>query len=239
MTRIQLLFNDEASSSTLVEGLAPHDNKIHHNIKWIHKETKLTIKKRLQRPRHDKSRVFTLYGASQCRVYKIKTFIYNNKKKNKVSLPDHRECARSHLRCAQAHTCLQGSGCAALNNGTRVSTDVGMRSIMVACARAQMCSIAASVCSIALLGILLLCLFFTLKLHERLGPPISPTLSNVDSRTKPHPLPHLLQQHLENCHNKICENNDDMRNKMLCINACNVQWSVPNIVYWPPLTYVC
>ena len=32
MTRIQLLFNDEASSSTLVSGLAPHDNKKHHNI---------------------------------------------------------------------------------------------------------------------------------------------------------------------------------------------------------------
>ena len=32
MTRIQLLCNDEASSLTLVEGLAPHDNERHHNI---------------------------------------------------------------------------------------------------------------------------------------------------------------------------------------------------------------
>ena len=32
MTRVQLLFNDKASSSTLIEGLAPHDNKRHNNI---------------------------------------------------------------------------------------------------------------------------------------------------------------------------------------------------------------
>ena len=64
MTRIQLLFNDEASSTTLVESFAPHDSKKHHNINWIYKETKLTIKKCLQRPRHDKSRVLALYGVS-------------------------------------------------------------------------------------------------------------------------------------------------------------------------------
>ena len=33
MTRIQLFINDEASSSTLVEGLAPHDHKRHYNLK--------------------------------------------------------------------------------------------------------------------------------------------------------------------------------------------------------------
>ena len=29
---------DEASSLTLVDGLAPHDNKRHHNINWIHEK---------------------------------------------------------------------------------------------------------------------------------------------------------------------------------------------------------
>ena len=32
MTRIQLFFNDKASSSILIEGLAPYDNKRHNNI---------------------------------------------------------------------------------------------------------------------------------------------------------------------------------------------------------------
>ena len=25
--------------------------------------------------------------------------------------------------------------------------------------------------------------------------------------------------------NKICKNNDDMKNMILCMNACNAQWS--------------
>ena len=70
--------NDKASSSTLGEVLASHDHKRHAKINYIHEETKLTIKQRLKRLRHDKSRVFALYGASQCRVYKRKTCVYNN-----------------------------------------------------------------------------------------------------------------------------------------------------------------
>ena len=69
--------NDEASSSTLVEGLAPHDHKRHVKINWIHDKQRLTIRKHSQRPRHNKSRVSALYDAFQhvCRekygIYKL------------------------------------------------------------------------------------------------------------------------------------------------------------------------
>ena len=68
--------NNEASSSTLVEGLAPHNHKRHYKINWNHEKVKLTIEKRSQRPMHDKSRDFALYCASQRRVYKTKMLIY-------------------------------------------------------------------------------------------------------------------------------------------------------------------
>ena len=45
MTRIQLFINDVASSSTLVEGLAPHDHKRHYNIKWNHEKQNLQSKR--------------------------------------------------------------------------------------------------------------------------------------------------------------------------------------------------
>ena len=75
ITRIQLFIIDEASSSTLVEGLASHDNNRQETINWNHWESKLAIKKHLQRPRHDKSRVFALYGASQHKVTREKKAI--------------------------------------------------------------------------------------------------------------------------------------------------------------------
>ena len=106
MTRIQLLFNDEVSSLTLVEGLASHDLKRHLKINWNHQETKLKMKKCLQRPRHDKGCVFALYGASQRRVTREKKYI-NNKKTRVSALPSQRECARLHLRCARAHLGVQ------------------------------------------------------------------------------------------------------------------------------------
>ena len=106
MMRIQLFINDKASSSTLVEGLARHDHKRHYNIKWIHEKAKLTITKRSQRPKHDKSRVFALYGASQRRIYKRKWLIYTKKTRVFRVLTSHLECARSRvLRLIAAPMC--------------------------------------------------------------------------------------------------------------------------------------
>ena len=112
ITRIQLFIIDEASSSTLVEGLAYYDNNRQETINWNHWESKLTIKKHLQRPRHDKSRVFDLYGASQPQVTQEKNDINNKKTRVFRSLPNQLECARSHLvgsstMCSIAHSVLE------------------------------------------------------------------------------------------------------------------------------------
>jgi hypothetical protein len=112
----------------------------------IIKKRKLTIKKSSNRLRNDKSRVFALYGTSQCIVTREKNDIYiyiHIIKKTRVSaLPDQRECARSYLRCAQTHAGLQGSCGATLNDGARVTVDVDMCSITYACSLAQIRSIA-------------------------------------------------------------------------------------------------
>ena len=77
IVRIQLFIIDKALSSTLVEGLASHNNNRQETINWNHWESKLTIKKCLQRPRHNKSHVFALYGASQHPVTREKKAISN------------------------------------------------------------------------------------------------------------------------------------------------------------------
>ena len=107
--KMWMWINDEASSSTLVEGLAPRDHKRHNNIKWVHEKAKLTIGKRSQRPKHDNSRDFALYGSSQCRVYKRKVLIYTKRLgffacwQVITSALDCTWCARSHWLRSSPH----------------------------------------------------------------------------------------------------------------------------------------
>ena len=142
--------NNEASSSTLIEGLAPHNHKRHYKINWNHEKAKLTIEKRSQRPQHDKSHAF-------CSLRRLPTLGLQNKKFNLYQkamfscvLTGYHECARSQsvrsiaLRSIAESTLERIRGfkfhaARPFNDDSRVSADV-------ACTWSQsVCSIAESV----------------------------------------------------------------------------------------------
>ena len=103
------------------------------SIEFIEK-CKLTIKKRLQRPRQNKRHVFALYRASQHRVYKRKASIYNNNQGflscYQISSSVLDRSALDLTQCARVCVGLQGPCSAKLNDGARVSANVDVRLIV-------------------------------------------------------------------------------------------------------------
>ena len=114
--------NNKALSSTLFEGLAPHNHKRHYKINWNHEKAKLTIEKHSQRPKHDKSHDFTLYGSSQCRVNKRKLLIYTKRLgfltcwQVITSALNRSQCTRSHYARSRR---LRSNACGASSSVQR------------------------------------------------------------------------------------------------------------------------
>jgi hypothetical protein len=117
---------------------------------------------RSQRPRHDKSCVSALYGASQRRVYKRKGYSYNKKLGFSRVLPD-------RLKCARSHASLQVPCGAALNDDARVSADM-------ACTRS--CLLGLNVCALDRTARESFCAYF---------PPFNCILMSMTYNTLRHP----------------------------------------------------